>query len=204
MARPGRVSSDDQAFIQILGRLENDVGSIIRLVEMGRERGFFPGTAPFWSLVRMTFPVAESIGSLIHGHNSTVRNLRAVLEHEYEAVRPGYAGKSAALALLYRHALTHQDELQSLQTSGRELGWVLSYGDPARHLRVTQEGPALWILHFDTTTFYENTVAVCRAARGQTWGGVATTRYNAWLTCDLDTEEQNQGVRDATAYIRGL
>ena len=77
MARPGRVSSDDQAFIQILGRLENDVGSIIRLVEMGRERGFFPGTAPFWSLVRMTFPVAESIGSLIHGHNSTVRNLLA-------------------------------------------------------------------------------------------------------------------------------
>jgi hypothetical protein len=205
MARPGQVSSDEQAFTQILDRLENEVGSIIRLVEMGRPRGFFPGTAPLWSMLRMVFPVAESIGALIRGHDSSVRNLREVLENEFESVRHGYAGKSAALALLYRHALTHQDELQSLQTVGRELGWVLTYGgDGALHLEITHHGPALWTLHFNTTTFYEDTVAVCRAARGRAWGGVVMQRYNAWLTCDLDAEQQNQGVRDAIAYIRGL
>jgi hypothetical protein len=204
MARPGQVSSDEQAFSQILSRLENEVGSIIQLVELGRPQGFFRGTAPLWSMLRMVFPVAESVGFLIRGHGSTVRNLREVLENEFEAIRPGYAGKSAPLALLYRHALTHQDELQSLQTGGRELGWVLSYGDTAHHLQVAQHGPTLWTLRFDTTTFYTDTVAVCRAARGQAWGGAVMDRYNAWLTCDLDAEQQNQGVRDAIAYIRGL
>jgi hypothetical protein len=205
MARPGQVASDDQAFQQVLGRLENEVGTMLRLIEIGKhEKGLFPGTAPLWSLVRMTFPVAESIGDLIYRHDSTVRNLRSVLEREFEAVRPGYAGKSAALALLYRHALTHQDELQSLQTGGRELGWQLSYHSGAEHLRVTNHGPTLWSLRFDTTTFYEDTVAVCRASIGRAWGGTVMARYNAWLTCDLDAEQQNQGVRDAIAFIRGL
>src|SRR5260370_32160767 len=84
---------------------------------MGKhEKGNFRGTAPFGWLVRMMFPIAESIGDLIYRHDNPVRNLRSVLDREYEAVRPGYAGKSAALAKLYRHALTHQDELRSLQT----------------------------------------------------------------------------------------
>lgn len=205
MARAGQVSSDEQAFRQMLERLENEVGTMIRLIEIGRqEKGFFRNTAPFWSLVRMTFPVAESVGALIHGHNSTVRNLRSVLDAEFEQVRPGYAGKSAVLALLYRHALTHQDELQSLQTGGRELGWRLSYGDTAGHLRLEQHGPELWSLWFDTTTFYADTVSVCQATASRSWGGVVMAHYNAWLTCDLDAEDQNQGVRDAIAYIRGL
>jgi hypothetical protein len=205
MARPGQVASDDQAFQQILGRLENEVGTIMRLIEIGRhEKGLFIGTAPLWSLVRMTFPIAESIGDLIYREDSAVKNLRSVLDREFKSVRSGYAGKSAALALLYRHALTHQDELQSLQTGGRELGWQLSYRGGAEHLRITNHGPALWSLRFDTTTFYEDTVAVCRASIGRAWGGAIMSRYNSWLTCDLDTEQQNQGVRDAIAFIRSL
>src|SRR5260370_30140871 len=90
---------------------------MLRLIEIGKhEKGHFPGTAPFWSLVRMTFPIAESIGDLIYRHDNPVRNLRSVLDREYEAVRPGYECQSAALAKLSRHALTHQDELRSLQT----------------------------------------------------------------------------------------
>jgi hypothetical protein len=205
MARPGQVASDDQAFQQILGCLENEVGTMLQLIEIGmHEKGLFSGTAPFWSLVRMLFPIAESIGDLIYRHDSSVRNLRSVLERDFEAVRPGYAGKSAALALLYRHALMHQDELQSLQTGERELGWQLSYRGRAEHLRVINHGPTLWSLRFDTTTFYEDTVAVCRASIGLAWGGAVMARYNGWLTCDLDAEQQNHGVRDAIAFIGGL
>jgi hypothetical protein len=205
MARPGQVTSDDQAFQQILGRLENEVGTMLSLIEIGKhEKGLFPGTAPLWSLVRMVFPIAESIGNLIHRHDSAVRNSRSVLENEFEGVRPGYVGKSAVLALLYRHALTHQDELQSLQTAGRELGWQLSYQGRAEHLQIANHGPALWSLRFDTTAFYEDTVAVCRASIGRPWNGAVMARYNAWLTCDLDTEQPNSGVRDAIAFIRSF
>ncbi len=124
--RPGQVSSDAQAFEQILRRFSDEVGSLLALVDRSKLDGtFFPNTAPFWALVRMMFPVAESIGALIYSNSSTVKNLRGVLEKEFDAERPGYAGKSAAIAFLYRHALTHQDELESQQSGGRELGWVL-------------------------------------------------------------------------------
>jgi hypothetical protein len=206
MARLGQVASDDQAFQKVLERLENEVGTMLGLIDTGKlEKGLFPGAAPFWSLVRMTFPIAESIGDLVYRHDSTVQNLRLVLEHDFEAVRTGYADKSAALALLYRHSLTHQDEMRSLQTGGRELGWQLSYRYGADHLRVTNHGPTLWSLHFDTTTFYEDMVAVCRALIGRTWNGAVMDRYNSWLTYDLDAvQPQNQGVRAAITFIRGL
>jgi hypothetical protein len=147
--------------------------------------------------------VAESIGDLIYGHDSTVRNLRSVLEREFEVVRSDNAGKSAALALLFRHALAHQDELQSLQTGGRELGWQLNYRSEAKQLQVSNHGPNLWSLRFDTTTFYEDTVAVCRASVGWPWRGAVMTRYNAWLTCDVHAATE-LGLPDATALIRGL
>ncbi len=205
MARPGQVTSDEQAFRQILGRLEGEVGTMLRLIEVGKnEKGLFPKTAPFWSLVRMTFPIAESIGDLIYRNDSTVQNLRSVLEREFEAVRGGYARKSAILALLYRHALTHQDELQSLLTAGREVGWLLSYGGRANHLQIARHSPVLFTVHFDTTAFYDDIVAVCRNALGQSWGGAVMARYNGWLTCNLDTEQQNRGVRDAIAAIAAL
>jgi hypothetical protein len=39
--RPGRVSSDEQAFRQILGRLENEVGTLLRLIEDEEDRDRF-------------------------------------------------------------------------------------------------------------------------------------------------------------------
>src|SRR5829696_1971553 len=72
-----------------------------------RSDRFCSRPAPFWSLVRMMFPVAESLGDLIYRRdNATAQNLRAVLENDFEEVRTGYRGKSALLALLYRHSLT--------------------------------------------------------------------------------------------------
>ena len=46
--RPGEVKSDEQAFRQILSRLEDDVGTILQLISKSKEVGVFPNTAPFW------------------------------------------------------------------------------------------------------------------------------------------------------------
>ncbi len=107
LVRPGQVSSDQQAFQQVLGRLESDVGTILQLVGQSKNVGYFPNTAPLWALVRMTIPIAESTGDLIYRNRSTVQNLISVLENDFEAVRPGaYKGKANILALLFRHSLT--------------------------------------------------------------------------------------------------
>jgi hypothetical protein len=152
----------------------------------------------------MTFPIAESIGDLIYQGDGSVQNLRSVLETEFEAVRPGYAGKSAILAQLYRHALTHQDELRALLTAGREVGWNLSYQVRDNHLQVIRHRPDYFLLHFDTTAFYDDIVAVCRKALLRPWGGAVMDRYNGWLTCNLDAETQSRCVRDARAAVAAL
>jgi hypothetical protein len=39
--RPGQVSSDEQAFRQIMGRLEQEVGGLIYLISVGKMRKSF-------------------------------------------------------------------------------------------------------------------------------------------------------------------
>jgi len=86
---PGAVRSDRQAFGQIATRFRDEVGRIQSRVN------FVRGPVPFWALVRMMFPVAESLGDLIYRRDeATARNLRSVLENEFEQVRSGYAGKA--------------------------------------------------------------------------------------------------------------
>ncbi len=198
--RPGEVTSDQQAFQQILGRLEGEVGALITVVIESKQRGHFPNTAPFWSLVRIMFPIAESVGDLIYRDPSTAQNLIRVLEKDFEAVRSGHLGKAKILAQLYRHSLTHHDELRSLQTSGKECGWVVSFDERARHLTVTRQ-PPLVSIQFDTTAFYDDLLAVCRAAMTKNWNGEVKTRYNSWLTYDLDPEKHKQRIGDVIAEI---
>lgn len=202
--RPGEVKSDEQAFRQILGRLEGEVGTMLRLIPEGKKIGLFPNTAPFWSLVRMTFPIAESVGDLIYRNNSTGQNLQAVLEREFEAVRSGYQGKAAALALLFRHSLTHTDELRTLVTGGREVGWLVSWSEQANHLKLLRNARGVYGIRFDTTAFYEDLVAVCHNAMDKPWGGQVMKRYNGWLTLDLDTTKRTKIVKDAIDELTKL
>jgi hypothetical protein len=107
----GEVESDRQAFQQVLGRLEGDVGTVIHLIRKSKEQGCFPNTAPFWSLIRMMFPIAESVGDLIYGEKNEKQkkgptaNLTCVLEKEFAARSLNYKGKAETLAMLYRHSL---------------------------------------------------------------------------------------------------
>jgi len=199
---PGEVKTDQQAFLQILGRLESEVGTILQLIPVGKSMGLFPNTAPLWSLVRMTFPIAESMGDLIYRNKSTARNLKCVLETEFEAVRSGYRGKAAILALLFRHSLMHADELRMLLTRGREIRWALSWSDRENHLKVTRAAPTVCGIRFDTTAFYEDLVAVCRKAVGRNWGGEVARRYNGWLALNLD--KKKPPAKDAIGEIANL
>ena len=198
--RPGEVTSDKQAFQQILGRLKGEVGTLITVVTESKQRGHFPNTAPFWSLVRIMFPIAESVGDLIYRDRRTAQNLIRVLETDFEAVRQGYLGKAKILAQLYRHSLTHHDELRSLQTGGKECGWVVSFDERAQHLTITRR-PPLVSIQFDTTAFYDDLLAVCRAALAKNWNGEVKTRYNSWLTYDLDPEKHKQRIAGVIAEI---
>jgi hypothetical protein len=203
--RPGQVCSDKQAFDQVLARLENDVGTMHFVIAKAKEAGAWKDTAPLWGLVRMTFPIAESVGALIHdSQDGTVQNLILILENEFEAVRPGaYKGKANILALLFRHSLTHTDEMRSLLTNGKEVGWSLSWNMRADHMKVLKPAPGIYGIHFDITAFYDDLVNVCRAAVVKTWNGRVMNRYNDWLKYDLD-KKGGKNVKDAIAEINAL
>ncbi len=187
MPRPGEVATDAQAFQQILGRLRGEVGTLIDLATKAQQQGAFGTSAPFWALVRIMMPIAESVGDLVYRRSSTSVNLISVLENDFEAAYSGYRGKAAIIAVLYRHGLTHHDELRCLQTAGRELVWYVSFNKPNAHLTIESDGAGHWWLHFDLHAFYRDLIAVCKACEERSWGGAVKDRYNSWLEHNLDT-----------------
>jgi hypothetical protein len=195
--RPGTVHSDDQAFKQVLARLEGDVGTIITAVLREKTNGRWPDTAPLWALVRMMFPIAESLADLVYRTEKTADNLRRLFEREFEGVRRGYAGKAAILTLLFRHSLTHTDELRSLRSAGVEVGWKLSFAMPGGHLQVGRSGAGEYGIWFDTTAFYDDLAAVCRNQISSAWGGAVMARYNGWLLLDLDAKPKLSSTETA-------
>jgi hypothetical protein len=185
MALLGEVTTDKQAFDQIIARLKGDVGTIIKLISLGKKNGFFKDTAPFWALARMTFPIAEALGDLIYRDKSTVTNLTSVLANEFEAERKGYRGKAACIALLYRHSLTHTDELRKIVNGPTEIEWRISYRENAKHLELIKKSAGIYRLNFDTTAFYTDILRVCKSAKRKSWGGGIMSQYNSWLTVSL-------------------
>jgi len=196
---PGTVRSDRQAFDQISARFRDEVGRISSRIN------FVRGPVPFWALLRAMFPVAESLGDLIHrSDESTTKNLRLVLEHEFNTVRQGYAGKAALLAHLYRHSLIHHDELRVVRSAGRSVGWGVSGEKNARHLEVRHVRGDSYRLTFQPRAFYDDILAVCERARGRNWNGDVMHRYNAWLVLDLDAKKANRSIKAVKQEISAL
>lgn len=196
---PGTVRSDVQAFRQISQRFQDEVGGILGRIDFAR------GPIPFWSLVRVMFPVAESLGDLIYRRDdATALNLRTVLEVDFEAVRPGYRGKAALLALLYRHSLTHHDELRVLEGSGKRLGWKISGAEDSNHLRTLHTRGRDVIMEFQPRSFYLDIVGVCARAQKMRWGGHVRARYNGWMRLDLDTARVNSTVKTAKIELAAM
>jgi hypothetical protein len=196
---PGRVRSDVQAFRQISRRFQDEVGRIIGRVD------FAHGPVPFWSLVRMMFPVAESLGDLIYRRdNATAQNLRAVLENDFEAVRTGYRGKSALLALLYRHSLTHHDELRVLSSGGKRVGWKVSGDEDSSHMTAVRTRSNTVVIEFQPRSFYTDIINVCERAQRRRWNGSVRVRYNGWMLMDLDAAQSSSTVSAAKSEIAAL
>ena len=143
----------------------------------------------------MMFPIAESLGDLIHQNRFTSQNLTSVLENEFEAVRPGYKGKAATLAQIYRHSLTHTDELRTLIVGRRKkVKWRLSCFEEDTHLCVGSEGPYVLRISFDTTAFYRDLVKVCDNAIRKRWNRRVKKRFNTWLVLNLDPAKPAQNA----------
>src|SRR5262245_25962658 len=183
---PGTVASDAQAFEQISSRFQDEVGRILSSID------FTLGPVPFWALTRMMFPVVESLGDLIYRqNNATARNLRSVLEKEFESVRAGYAGKAALLTLLYRHSLTHHDELLTLTSGRKEIGWSVNSADDANHLYIRTATPGFFILEFQPRAFYTDIVKVCGARVNRKWSGEVMKRYNRGMSQDIESRQDS-------------
>lgn len=197
---PGTVGSDVQAFEQMSSRFRQEVGGILARLP--------PDQMPFWSLMRAMFPVAESLGDLIHRNQSTVLNLRSVLAGEFETVRSGYGGKAAILTILYRHSLMHHDELRTVSANGREVGWRASSAEDADHLRVHRNpGTNLILIEFQPRAFYSDIIRICENAAKAAWGGEVMRRYNGWMALDLDAElrtKHNGTFAEAASEIAAL
>ncbi|MGE3519293.1 MAG: hypothetical protein AB7J63_10115, partial [Vicinamibacterales bacterium] len=131
-------------------------------------------------------------------------NLRSVLECEFEAVRSGYAGKAALLAHLYRHSLSHHDELRAVTSGGRSVGWGVSGDKNARHLKVRRLRGELYRLTFQPRAFYDDILSVCDLARSGSWNGEVMRRYNGWLSVDLDAAKPNGSVNAVKSEIAAL
>jgi hypothetical protein len=200
------VKTDEEAFEQILKRLTNDVGTILGLVRQAKDANReFHKTAPFYAIARMLFPIAESIGDLVYrNNNSTSANLTSILENEFEVVRPGYQGKAAIVAELFRHSLTHTDELRVLQCNARKVGWSISWNEETDHLKLTRGIADEFQFKFDTTAFYEDVVKVLQSAAQKSWQGEVMKRYNGWLTLDLSNNPRGAGRTKAINEIKAL
>lgn len=151
------------------------------------------------------FPVAESLGDLIYRRdNATAHNLRSVLEIEFEAVRTGYRGKSALLALLYRHSLTHHDELRVISGAGKRVGWKVSGAEDSNHMKAVRTRPNSMTIEFQPRSFYADIIQVCNNAQRRRWSGRVRTRYNSWMLMDLDAVQSNSTVTAAKVELATL
>jgi hypothetical protein len=92
-------NDDKTAFGHVLGRLEGDVGGILKAVLAGRVLAGDRPHVPFWALARTMLPIAESIADLVYRSSNTAEQLVKVLATEFEAVRPGYKDVAATLTL---------------------------------------------------------------------------------------------------------
>lgn len=179
LRRMTKVAQDSEAFTHIYGRLTGDVGGILKLVNERRMH------VPFWSLVRLLFPVAESIADLIYhqASPSTAANLTSFLQNELGNVRSAYQPVAATLTLLYRHSLTHQDELRIIRSGGKEVLWHIDVAGP--HLAISKDGKKVAV-EFNPMTFYDDLTAGLKVVERKSWNGIVRDRYNEWQDLDLD------------------
>lgn len=193
---------DIQALKNIKGRLD-DVRSIIELITSEFMSGkqdskFAKGHVPHWCLLRMSIPIAESIGALLYDNESTVQNLTDIFENDLSVYNQNYRNLVNILIMLYRHPLIHSDELRAINTLGYHIGWSLDITNPMKHLKVIKfkDQKGRFNIHFDTDEFINDLNSlldslIVRAEKNE-WEGKLGERYIKWTNIDLDYSEQTK------------
>lgn len=165
----------------MLNRLVDDIGPVWGLINHSKSY------SPYWLLIRSMMPIAESLGYLIYGHDSTSRNLEELIENELAAVRPIYKGKGALIAVLYRHSIMHQDEPRSIYCGNITIDWNVAYIDGRYHLKTSSKDSRrrTCTMQFDLRSFYEDLQEVLQQCikNGPRKGVVK--RYNSWSFLNL-------------------
>jgi len=197
------MEDDVQALKNIKNRLNNDVLPIIELITSEfmsgkQDNKFAKGYVPYWGLLRMSLPIAESIGALLYDNDSTVQNLRAIFQNDLSSYNLNYRNLANILIMLYRHPLIHSDEIRAINTSGYHVGWSLGITNPMKHLKVIKfkEQEGRFNIHFDPEEFINDLDSlldslIVRAEKNE-WEGKLGERYVKWTNIDLDNIEQTK------------
>jgi hypothetical protein len=193
------VKDDADAFLSIKNRLKDDVGGILIASHIGER------FSPFWAVARMLFPITEAIGDLIYRDQSTVKNLEQILQNELEGLRSGYKGKADLITQLYRHSLTHTDELRELKDGDLICTWLLALDRNANHLYSEKMSEKMIRIHFDLLQFYDDIKilldSLIEKASKNTYGGKVKERYISWTELDISRDNKYQNSRNELANL---
>lgn len=193
------VKDDADAFLNIKNRLKDDVGGILITSHVGKQ------FTPFWAVARMLFPIAEAIGDLIYRDQSTVKNLEQILQNELEGIRNGYKSKANLITQLYRHSLTHTDELRELKNGNLVCTWLLALDRNANHLYSEKINEKMIRINFDLLQFYDDIKnlldRLIEKATKNSYDGKVKERYDSWTELDISRDNRYQNTRNELANL---
>lgn len=196
---------DLKALTNIQGRFITEVGEILSIIQnewlLGGKSSFSLGYFPYWSVLRMTMPVAESIGALLYNKPSTVDNILEFFHNELRNTNENYDKFKFTIVELYRHPLIHSDEMRGITISKTQIGWSVDVSDRMKHLKVIKpDGKrSSYLLHFNPPQFYEDIEGklknlIARAEKGE-WNGSLAQNYTSWLRLNLNSKDLQKGIK---------
>lgn len=159
----------------IQGRLIHDLEPLWELISSSQDY------SPFWLLARELFPVAESIGDLIHG-SSNNDNLQTFIDVDMAKISNEYSGKGAILAHLFRHSLLHTDEPRSIYAGNISIYWSIGFLDGRYHLLRLDKDPRnrSCVIQLDVRQFYEDLLVLLEHYKYNGPKSGVAKRYNSW------------------------
>ncbi|MDE1969987.1 MAG: hypothetical protein KGI50_00165 [Patescibacteria group bacterium] len=198
-------TTDAQAFYNVGENLHREVGAFLKYVEKRKEPLHI-----YSAFLRMLFPIAESLGDLIYGEDSST-NLYRILSENYVTCNETYKEVAALLICIYRHSLIHTDTLREIYFEDIKISWSLTpnwltkghlelTGTSHNRLRFVKGGiektgePYIIHIQFSVKQFYKDTLKVCEQMYklNKNVNGEIGCRYDHWKTLELknDTKEK--------------
>ncbi|MBI2888567.1 MAG: hypothetical protein HYY10_01460 [Candidatus Liptonbacteria bacterium] len=188
--------TDKEVLQEMKKRLLDEVGQIIEYAYNHPDNPRKTGKEdwrwiPWKAFTRMLFPMAESIGDLLHQCPETGDNLKEVF-NDLGKYNTRYGMTKNIMAIVYRNALMHQDEPKPISHGITiRMEYALAFNIPEKHLHSELLGDKTMRLYFDLTQFYEDLVMLCEEQSKKDHQGRVATRYTRWKN-NLDLSDVSQ------------